>query len=171
MSLNSNLILIGVISAAHGIKGEFLVKSFSKDYSSIDDLNLVDKNGSPIKLRFVRINNKGGIICTSPGVNTRNKAEKLAKTQLYCKIEDLPILEEDEFYHNDLVGIEVRSVEGIDAEGSQILKKIGVIKGVFNFGAGDVIEISLNDGKDLMFPFNKDHFPEIHKDYVLFKGE
>lgn len=182
MSLNGNLILIGVISAAYGIKGEFIVKSFSRDPASIDKLKLLDKNGSPIKINFVRVNNKGGVICSSPDIATRNAAESLTRTQLYCKREELPILEEDEFYHNDLIGMEVRSLESesidIDKDETkaksaenQEAQRVGVIKAVFDFGAGDVIEISFDDGKDLMFPFNKNHFPEIHKNYVLFKSE
>ncbi len=173
MSLNSNLILIGVISAAHGIKGEFVVKSFSRDPSCIDSLNLVDGTSSPIKIHFIRVNNKGGIICTSPSANSRNEAEKLIRTKLYCKREDLPDLKEDEFYHSDLIGIEVRSVdvEQIKNKDCQVFKRVGVVKGIFDFGAGDLIEISFDDGKDLMFLFNKDNFPEICKDYVLFKTQ
>ena len=49
-------------------------------------------------------------------------------------------------------------------------KKIGIIIDVANFGAGDIIEIRFNNDTEEMFPFTKEFFPEIGKDYVVFKN-
>ena len=66
----------------------------------------------------------------------------------------LPDLAEDEFYHTDLIGLEVRgNVSG---------EKIGKVEALYNFGANDIIEIKLDaTGKLEMLPFNKQYVPDV----------
>ena len=47
-------------------------------------------------------------------------------------------------------------------------KPIGAIKNVFNFGAGDIIEIEFNNGQIELFPFTLEVFPQVGKGYVVF---
>ena len=62
----------------------------------------------------------------------------------------LPRPDEDEFYYVDLVGLEARLVSG---------GVLGVVRGVADFGAGDVIEIH-GDGV-VMVPFTRDVVPHV----------
>ncbi len=49
----------------------------------------------------------------------------------------LPAAEAEEFYHADLVGLRAEDAEG---------RALGTVRGMHNFGAGDVIEIARDDG-------------------------
>ena len=103
MAKEKNLILVGVISAAHGIKGDVLVKSYTDPVSNVVKLQLIDKNNNPIKLKMLRVNSKGCVICRLTNCNNRNHAEELKGMELYCYKENLPTLLAEEFYFEDLV--------------------------------------------------------------------
>ena len=65
----------------------------------------------------------------------------------------LPDTDEDEFYIDDLVGLDV--FVGGEA-------KIGSVKAVLNHGAGDLIEIQrLERGKPVLVPFTLEDVPVV----------
>lgn len=163
MKMKDKLIFLGVISAAHGIKGEVLIKTFNADPKKLADMEIIDKDENIIKLEFVRDYHKGGIIAIIDGCNSRNDAEKFIKTALYCKRSSLPKTTTEEFYINDLIGLRVIDIE---------FQEMGVVTGVFNFGAGDIIEIKFfKNNQQEMFPFTKEIFPEIKEDTIVFLPE
>lgn len=155
------LILVGVISSAHGIKGDLVVKSFTNPPENITKLLLENELGNSFKLYFVS-NKKGNeVVCNIDGCRTRDQAEALKKTPLYCKRSNLPAKSEDEFYFEDLKGLTVKDDQN---------QEIGIIINVLNFGAGDIIEIKFSDLKEtVLFPFNKDFFPSVEKNHVILK--
>jgi 16S rRNA processing protein RimM len=57
---------------------------------------------------------------------------------------DLPPLEEGEYYHADLVGLLC-----VDRDG----QAVGSVVSVENFGAGDLLEIELANGRRSLIPF------------------
>lgn len=158
MEEDGRLILVGVISAAHGIKGDILVKSFTDPKENILSIPILDKTHAPIKLKKVRVNSNGTLVCRLIGSNDRNTAEALSGTKLFCLRDRLPDTKQDEYYINDLKKLPVVNENG---------EKIGIIIDVANFGAGDIIEIRFNDNVEEMFPFTKEFFPEIGKDCVV----
>lgn len=149
----NELILMGVISVAHGVRGHVVIKSFTDFPKNIVKLKLIDKNNTSINLKFIRYNSKKNLICQISGITNRHDAEKMVKTALYCKRADLPDLKRDEFYINDLKGIKVVNSDHQD---------VGTVTDILNFGAGDVIEVKFhhNNNKKL-FPFTKESFPNI----------
>lgn len=157
---DSKLILLGVISSVHGIKGEVIIKAFTEQADSLETLPLHDKQGNSYKISVIRAHKpSGGFVCAIDGVTTRSAAEALQKIALYCPRELLPETSEEEFYVEDLKNLKV-----VDAENNHI----GEISGVFNFGAGDIIEVRFTDSKKTeMFSFTKELFPVITKDYVV----
>jgi len=92
------------------------------------------------------------LIARIDGVRDRNGAEALRGVELYVDRDRLPAAEEDEFYHADLIGLPVRTAGG-DA--------FGTVVALYNYGAGDVIEIRCVDGGTEILPFNKAVVPEI----------
>lgn len=131
----NDMILLGRITAAHGIRGEVVVHSYAAEPADIAAYGaLSDKAGArSFALTVVRDTGKG-VICRIKGVTDRNGAEALKGTDLYVAREKLPAAAEDEFYHADLIGLAAVSLDG---------QAIGSIVGVHNFGAGDLIEIQL----------------------------
>ena len=59
---------------------------------------------------------------------------------------ELPEAGEEEFYHADLIGLTVKTVNG---------KTLGTVRAVFDFGAGDMLEILPKEGALIMVPFTK----------------
>jgi len=92
----------------------------------------------------------------SPEITTREQAVALKGTQLFVPRELLPEPEEDEFYYADLIGLEVKTTTG---------KRLGVVRAVHDFGAGDMLEIqpakSAEDQGSFFHPFTKLAVPKI----------
>ena len=159
MKQPDKLILVGVISSAHGIKGEVMIRSLTANPRTVIALPLVNQTDAKIELKFIRQNPKGDLICKVNNIDNRNDAESLKGTELFCLRSDMPDPAEEEFYIEDLKDL---TVVGLD------LAPVGRISGIFNFGAGDIIEICFTDNKTELFPFRKEIFPEITKGYVIF---
>jgi 16S rRNA processing protein RimM len=157
---DNKLIMVGVISSAHGILGQVVVKSFTQPPENIVNLPVFDQDQNAIKLKMMRLQPNGNLICKLENCYTRTEAETLIKKSLYCFRSSLPeILEEDEFYIEDLQGLKV-----IDPQGNHI----GNITNVANYGGGDIIEVQfINNEKSEMLPFTKELFPEITKHHVV----
>lgn len=147
-------ICIGAIVGVHGIKGEVKVKSFTEPDTNIDKYGKVEnKNGNrTFELKVVG-RSKELLRVKIKGVDDRTMAETLIGNGFYINREVLPDLEdEDEFYEADLIGLEVR-------QNNQV---IGTVAGLYNFGAGEIIEIKLNStGKLEMLPFTKAYVPDV----------
>jgi 16S rRNA processing protein RimM len=128
-------ICVAKIVAAHGIKGQVKLKVFANDLSIYKKFLL--KNNEILLLNKIQIKSPDVLIAFVSGINDRNLAETLIGTELFITKDQLPPLPDDEFYYEDLVGIDVI----VDNS------KIGIVSGVFNFGAGDFCEIELLSGK------------------------
>jgi len=158
---SDNLILLGVIKSAHGIKGDVIIRSYTDPVDNIIKLPIVDKNNLKCKIKLIRIDSKGQLICRISDCNSRNDAELLSKTELFCLRSDLKDLEEEgEFYIEDLIGLKI-----LDTSRNEI----GSVVNIHNYGAGDLLEIQFRDQKKTeLLPFNQEIFPEITKEYAVF---
>ncbi|OYW55826.1 MAG: hypothetical protein B7Y80_04365 [Hyphomicrobium sp. 32-62-53] len=148
------LILLGEIGAAHGIKGEVSIRTFTEDPADIAAYGpLSDKAGKrTFKIAGLRVTAKA-VIARLQGVDDRTAAEKLRNTGLYVKRGQLPDLEPGEYYYEDLAGL-----TAVDAQGSVL----GTVAGVVNYGAGDLVEISRpGERETLLVPFTKEAVPAV----------
>ena len=150
---DDNLVLMARIGAAHGIRGEVRVKPFGDDPLSFTDYgSLVTKNrDKTFEIERARVQ-KTVVVTKFRGIDDRNAAEELNGVELFILRDQLPDLGDDEFYHEDLVGMSV-----VDMSGDQI----GKIVNVHDFGAGDLIEIRPRRGATYYLPFTKAFVPEI----------
>lgn len=157
---DDKLIIVGVISSAHGIKGQVIVKSFTHPVKNIIKLPVFDLNQEAFKLKLIKIQPNGNLICTLENCHNRTEAEQFTKKSLYCFRSSLPeISVEDEFYIEDLKDLKV-----IDCKGN----RIGNIINFVNYGGGDVVEIQFSkNGRSAMLPFTKKLFPEITKHHIV----
>jgi 16S rRNA processing protein RimM len=144
-------VLVGVIAAAHGVRGLVRVKSFTADPKSIASYGeLSDERGVRHFRLALQGQAKDGVIARIDGVVDRDAAEALKGTKLFVDRGALPdIAADDEFYQTDLVGLRVEARDG---------KTLGRVKAVLNFGAGDLLEIE-GEGVSLMLPFTKQVVP------------
>ena len=144
-------ICLGVITGAHGIRGAVRIKSYTQVPRDIENFGpLGDADGVKMFELRVESDTPKGLIARIAGVEDRNGAEALKGTELYVVRGALPVEDEDEYYYADLVGL---AVEGTDGN------KLGVVKSMNNFGAGEVMEIELDAGGSVMIPFTKSVVP------------
>ena len=148
-------VCLGAIVGVHGVRGEVKVKSFTADDTDIDAYGVLEnKDGSKSFALKVVGRSKELLRCKIKGIIDRNAAENLIGTELYVNREVLPELDEEEYYLTDLIGLKV--VE----KSSEI--EVGTVAGVYNFGAGDILEIKLIENNKLeMIPFTKEYVPEV----------
>lgn len=154
--MKNERICIGKIVAAHGIKGEVKVLSYTENGADIDkfgELENLDKTRK-FKIKIVGMV-KGSYRVKVQGINNRNDAESLIGTELFVNRDILPELDEEEFYFSDLVGLKV-CLEDKDHE-------IGKVVCFDDFGAGTIMEIKLHNQKETeMLPFTESYVPTIN---------
>ena len=133
---NNEKILVGKIVAFHGVRGDVRVQTYTATPSDLCDMQIISSRFEPNDFRFIRtIPNSNVIIAHIRGFEDRTSAEVLRNTELFVLRGDLPKLNDDEYYQSDLIGFDVVR-DG---------KKIGVVDGFQNFGAGDIIELDNGD--------------------------
>jgi 16S rRNA processing protein RimM len=148
-----NLVLLGVFGAAHGLKGEVRLKSYTEEPLAIANYGpLATKTGRVVKIFGLRLLKDDMLIARVEGVNDRTGAEGLVNLQLFAEREALGAPEdEDEFFHADLIGLVVRTEDGT---------AIGTVTGMFDFGAGDIVEVTpegagADGAKPWLLPFTR----------------
>ena len=153
MAPPSDRVCVGMITAAHGVRGLVRLKPFTEDPAAVTGYGPVtDARGVRIFRLDLLSAHKGQWIARVEGVTDRDQAEALRGTRLYVDRAALPPPEEDEFYYLDLIGLTAVSVDGAT---------LGRVRGVFDFGAGDVVEIALGDGGALVVPFTRQAVPSV----------
>ena len=151
-----DLICIGVVAGVHGLKGAVKIKSFMENQEDILSFGPVFDSTFRDSYKITLVcKNKKGIVAHLSGIEDRNAAESIKGLELYIPREVLPELNEDEFYYHDLVGLDVDDLED---------NRIGKVITVDNFGAGDIIEVSLVGGGTKMFTMSLKGTPIIDFD-------
>ena len=151
----ANLILVGRFGAAHGVRGELRLKSFTEDPAAIRTYApLTDASGTrKFVLAALRVVKDDMCVVRVEGVADRTAAEKLTNLDLYVPRENLPPPDEEEFYQADLIGLAAVTEDG---------EPYGTIERVLDFGGGDILEIRPPDGSEtLLVPFTKAAVPVV----------
>ncbi len=142
-----DLVSVGVIIGAHGIRGEVKLKSFTADPAGIASYGPLATGGSE-QFEIVKLRpQKDGFIAILKGVTDRDRAEALKGTELFVPRERLPRAGKGEVYLRDLIGLTV--VNG----GA----RLGEVVAVHNYGAGDLLDVKLDGRTDtVLIPFAKE---------------
>lgn len=147
-------VLLGQFGAAHGIRGEIKVNSYTDDPLGIADYGpFALDDGRVVEIVGLRMQGDN-IIARVKGVSDRNAAETLRNRKLFVDRSALPALDEDDdFYHADLVGLRAELEDG---------SFYGKVMSVQNFGAGDLLEIEpAPGGRTFYLPFTRDVAPVV----------
>ncbi len=148
MTKLENPVLMATIGAAQGLRGEVRVRTYTADATALGDYgHLHSEDGRVFEILEIR-EAKNVAIVRFRGINDRNAAEALAGLELFIDRDNLPDdeLEEDEFYYADLEGLEAVDVEG---------KSYGTVSAVYDFGAGDLLELKGPGRRPALIPFSE----------------
>lgn len=141
-------ICVGAIAGAFGVQGEVRLKSFCSDPEAIADYApLYTEDGARSFTVKLTRPVTGGLGARLGGIATKEEADALKGVTLWADKDKLPSLPDDEFYHADLIGLEV-----VDTGG----QRLGTVRAVHNYGAGDILEV-FGPGRRqaLLLPFTK----------------
>ena len=136
------------------MRGEVLIKSYTASPQDIASYGLlVEENGDrQFEITKARLSKKG-LVATLAGVTDRNAAEALKGVVLCVARDALPEPNEDEYYHADLIGLEVRDEAGTP---------IGSVVAIQDFGAGELVDIRLAGTRGtVLLPFTREVVPEV----------
>ena len=128
MVVSEDLLLIGRVARAHGIRGHVIVNpetDFMADRFRVGRALKVGPAGGARDREILEVRfQQGRPIVRFDGIETMNDAEALAGAELWLPESSLEPLPDWTFYRHDLVGCEVRAVDGrvlgrvTDVEGS-----------------------------------------------------
>lgn len=150
----TDMVCVGAIAGAFGVRGEVRLKSFTTDPTAIADYApLSTEDGSRKFDVALGRQVKGGYAARLSGVLTKEEADALRGLQLFAPRDRLPDLPDDEFYHADLIGLEVFDTGGAS---------LGRVKTVMNNGADDLLEIHGPGLKNtVLLPFTRAAVPTV----------
>lgn len=151
--MSADRICLGAIGGAFGVRGEVRLKSFCaipEDIAAYGALFTEDGRSFEVTLTG-RISN--GLSARLSGVTTREAAEALRGQRLHAARSALPSLPDDEFYHADLLGLDVFDTGGA---------LLGRVKAVLNHGATDLLELHRpGEAGTLLLPFTRAIVPTV----------
>ncbi|MGY6547638.1 MAG: ribosome maturation factor RimM [Roseinatronobacter sp.] len=146
-------VCVGAIAGAYGVRGEVRLKSFCSEPRAIAGYGpLTSEDGREFTVTLgAQI--AQGFAAQLSGVATKEAADALRGVRLFAARAQLPGLEEDEFYHADLIGMEV-----LDTGGAVL----GRVKAVLNHGASDLLElVAAGRSGAILLPFTREIVPTV----------
>lgn len=129
----NDLVCVGAVSGAFGVRGEVRLKSFCAIPEDIEAYSpLTDEKGQSRYPLILTRSIKNGFAARIGGIETKEQADEIKGLRLFAHRDQLPSLPDDEYYHADLIGLEVFDTGGT---------LLGRVKSVQNHGASDLLEI------------------------------
>jgi len=155
LTKQDEIIAVGRITGAHGIRGEIRVTPYASLDKAVWKSVYVRGHGGDRRMEATRVRpNKGVLIIALKGLTDRNAAEELSGLELCMRKADLPALDEDEYYYTDLIGSSVVTDDGVE---------LGVVKDIIPTGGNDVLEVSGPRGT-ILIPAIEDVVLEVDMD-------
>ena len=141
-----NMLRVGVITSAHGIKGEVKVFPTTDDAKRFKELKEVildtGKEHIPMEIEHVKFF-KNMVILKFRGYDNINEIEKYKSRDLLITRDQAVDLEPDEYFITDLIGLTVVSDQGAE---------LGTLKDVLETGANDVYVVENGEGEEILLP-------------------
>jgi len=133
-----DFVLLGKVTKPHGIRGEVKVYPFSGQpenflhYREVFFALREEDERIPYALEKCRVQGNQ-VLLKLKGCSTRSEAEELVGRQVWLDSQDLPELEEDEYYWHDFVGKRVVTEDGTE---------LGKVTGILETGAHDILAVT-----------------------------
>jgi 16S rRNA processing protein RimM len=135
---------VGTLRRSHGIRGDLLLDvltDFPERLKPGTYLYVGDKK-QPIKISHRRPHNDG-LLLGFEGVTNTEHASKYRAQTVYVRAVDRPALPEGEYYHHQIIAMNV-----VDEAGTPL----GVITEIIETGANDVYVVKNEAGREILLP-------------------
>ena len=149
---SSEIIAIGRVGSAAGLKGEFRVNLYAGDSENLKEgkhllFRHVGEGSAQLIAECERVRyQKDKPVLKVSGIDDRNAAEELRGLEVCIEAEELDVLPEGEHYVRDLIGCKVVDIAG---GGSA---EIGMLKDVIQNTAQSVLEVETAEGRTVLIP-------------------
>lgn len=153
-SAPDNLVLVGRVLTNWGVQGEMRVMPATSNPGRFRQGRRLILNGVERRIVTARPAAKGQFLISLDGITTPEQAAAFRGADLYVPAEDAPPLEQDWYYHFQLIGLNVVTDDGRD---------LGVLVQVLETGANDVYIIR-NDAREYLIPAIADVVQEVDLD-------
>lgn len=151
MSIPDDLVLVGHVTGAYGIRGWVRIKPYSPDADAmlyaktwwLDKPVLRDVDTMQVKTHGDEV------VAQLMGVADRNAAEALKGATVQIRRSHFPALSTDEFYWVDLIGLAVENLQG---------EALGTVNDLMDNGAHPILRVALpvpgeEKSREFLIPF------------------
>ena len=158
-SQDDDLIEIGHILSAHGVKGQVRVFSNTSPRENIVTYSpwVLDQAGEKKSVKVTGKRQGKNVIARVEGIGDRDQAMQLIGARIMIRPQQLPELEQGEFYWSQLIGLKVVSTDD---------QAFGSVDQMLETGANDVMVVQ--GDRERLIPFVMD---EVVKQVDLDKGQ
>lgn len=137
-------LVVGFLRRPHGVKGEILM-SVHTDFPErlkTGKTVFVGDSYQPMVMASLRPH-ASGMLVRFRGIKTSEDAGQYRNTWVFVPTADRPALPEGEYYHHQLIGLNVVTDEG---------RELGVLADVLETGANDVYVVRNAEGTETLIP-------------------
>jgi len=144
--LDTEKILIAKIQAHQGLNGWLKIYSYSESKKKFSNYKhfFVIKNETYVRLDVEDIQVTKSIKIKFKNFSLREDSDEYIGKNLYIDREQLVELDDNQYYWNDLIGLDVYLEEG---------EQIGVVKDIIETGSNDVLVIKGSKGEEILIPY------------------
>ena len=138
-------VCVGKVSGIFGVKGWIKVYSYTETRENILTYSpwtlTKGKESKEVEVIDGRRHGKT-VVARLEGINDRDDAAELNGWEIFIHADQLPKAKQGEYYWADLIGLQVKTVEGID---------LGIVQQMLETGANDVVVVS--GERERLIPF------------------
>lgn len=134
-TLPADLLVMGYIAGAYGVKGWVRIRPYSDDPDALLNTRTwwIDKpewhDVDMLEAKF----HSGDVVAKLMGVADRDAAEMLKGAVVHVRRAHFPALADDEFYWVDLIGLAVENLDGVS---------LGTVFGLMENGAHPILKVA-----------------------------
>ena len=142
---------------SYGLRGQLKVDVYLEDLTLLHTAAVFCVGDALLKrkINFLKVSKKSIWVAAITDVSSRDQADQLRGQFIFLEKKYLPSLMTNEFYYEDLRGLQIKIGRSTK----------GFVNGVYNFGSGDILEVSLEDMQSTKYiPFNKDNVSKVDLD-------
>jgi 16S rRNA processing protein RimM len=137
-------LVVGKLLHPHGLRGEILMDVVTDFPDRLQPEVTVYVGEKRIPLAIARRRrHRDSLLLSFEAYQNPEVASELCNQWVYVPVEDRPALPEGEYYHHQLIGLDVVSDEG---------QELGKLSGILETGANDVYIVLTPSGSEILLP-------------------
>ena len=137
-------VVVGKLRRAHGLRGEMVMEIHTDFPERLKPQKTVylGEQKEPFKLRTVRPHDRY-LLVSIDGFFDPDAVARFRNTEVFVRTDTLPDLPEGQYYHHQLIGLQIVTEQG---------SRLGKLVEILETGSNDVYVISGEEGQEILLP-------------------